>query len=186
MYSFYLYQQVYDQNGNPVPGAYVDQNGDGKIDSGDLVVRHSKDPKVTMTFGSQFRWKQWDLGFNLRASLGNYVYASALVGGSTIDGLFRNNQLNNAFDTDLYFDVNTAMSDYWVRNASFLRCDNITLGYTFDHLAQGAVNLRCFLAVQNPFVITKYAGLDPEVSSGVDGNIYPRATNWSLGLVLNF
>lgn len=186
MYSFYLYQQVYNPDGSPVPGAYVDQNGDGVIDTKDLVVRYSRDPKVTMTFGSQFRWKQWDLGFNLRASIGNYVYASALVGGSTIDGLVRNNQVNNPMKTDMYFDVNTAMSDYWVRNASFLRCDNITLGYTFNPMCHGELNLRLFLGVQNPFVITKYKGLDPEVFSGVDGNIYPRATTWSLGAVLNF
>lgn len=186
MFSYYLYQQVYDQDGNPIPGAYVDQNADGVLDSSDLVVRHSRDPKVTMTFGSQFRWKQWDLGFNLRASIGNYVYASALVGGSTIDGLFRNDQLNNVYKTDRYFEVNTAMSDYWVRNASFLRCDNITLGYTFDPMCHGELNLRLFVGVQNPFVITKYKGIDPEVFSGVDGNVYPRATTWSLGAVLNF
>ena len=189
IYSFHLLQQVYDNNGNPVPGAYVDQNGDGMIDSKDFVTRYSKDPQVTMTFGSQFRWKQWDLGFNLRASIGNYVYAAALSGGSRLDGLARNGQLSNVLNTDFYFDVNDshlAESDYWLRNASFLRCDNITLGYTFDNLMRGDLNLRLFLGVQNPFVITKYAGLDPEVFSGVDGDIYPRATTWSLGLVLNF
>ncbi len=186
MYSFNLYQQVYDQNGKPVEGAYVDQNGDGVIDTHDLVVRHSKDPKVTMTFGSNFRWKKWDLGFSLRASIGNYVYADALRGGSLLDGLYRNNQLSNVYDTDTYFNVNAPYSDYWLRNASFLRCDNITLGYTFDNLWKERLRLRLFAAVQNPFVITQYDGLDPEVFSGVDGNIYPRATTWSLGLVATF
>ena len=189
IYSFNLLQQVYDADGKPVQGAYVDQNGDGEIDSRDFVVRYSRDPKVTMTFGSQFRWKQWDLGFTLRASIGNFVYASALNGGSRLDGLARNGQLSNVLDTDFYFDVNDtnlAYSDYWLRNASFLRCDNITLGYTFNPLCNGYLNLRLFLGVQNPFVITKYKGLDPEEFSGVDGNNYPRATTWSLGVVLNF
>nr|QIM10843.1 SusC/RagA family TonB-linked outer membrane protein [uncultured Muribaculaceae bacterium] len=185
-YSFNLYQQVYDEAGRPIEGAYVDQNGDGVIDTHDLVVRYSKDPKVTMTFGSNFRYKKWDFGFNLRASIGNYVYADALRGGSLLDGLFRNNQLSNIYQTDQYFNVNQPYSDYWVRNASFLRCDNITLGYTFDNLLNDKMNLRLFAGVQNPFVITKYKGLDPEVFSGVDGNIYPRATTWSLGLVANF
>ena len=185
-YSFNLYQQVYDADGNPIEGAYVDQNGDGVIDSHDLVVRHSKDPKVTMTFGSNFRYKNWDLGFSLRASIGNYVYASALRGGTALDGLFRNNQLSNVFQSDVYFDTNQNESDYWLRNASFLRCDNITLGYNFTNLWNDFSSLRLFLGVQNPFVITKYAGLDPEVFDGVDGNIYPRATTWSLGLVLSF
>ncbi|MCH5232040.1 MAG: TonB-dependent receptor [Muribaculaceae bacterium] len=186
-YSFYLYQQVYDEQGKPIQGVYVDQNGDGAIDSNDLVVEHSKDPKVTMTFGSNFRYKRWDFGFSLRSSIGNYVYASSLRGGSTIDGIARNNQLSNAFKTDQYFTADTSPSDYWLRNASFLRCDNITLGYTLDHLGKYYnANLRVFLGVQNPFVITKYKGLDPEVFSGVDGNIYPRATTWTLGLVLGF
>ncbi len=185
-YSYNLYQQVYDAAGKPIEGAYVDQNGDGVIDSHDLVVRYSKDPKVTMTFGSNFRYKNWDLGFNLRASIGNYVYADALRGGSLLDGLFRNNQLSNIYQTDQYFNVNQPYSDYWVRNASFLRCDNITLGYTFDNLFNDLMKLRLFAGVQNPFVITKYKGLDPEVFDGVDGNIYPRATTWSLGLVATF
>lgn len=185
-YSFNLYQQVYDEAGKPIEGAYVDQNGDGVIDSHDLVVRHSKDPKVTMTFGSNFRYKKWDFGFSLRASLGNYVYASALRGGSLLDGLFRNNQLSNVYKTDVYFNVNQNESDYWLRNASFLRCDNITLGYTFDNLLNDLMRIRVFAGVQNPFVITKYKGLDPEVFDGVDGNIYPRATTWSLGLVATF
>ena len=185
-YSFNLYQQVYDEAGKPIEGAYVDQNGDGIIDSHDLVVRYSRDPKVTMTFGSQFRYKQWDFGFSLRSSIGNYVYASALRGGTALDGLFRNNQLSNVFESDVYFNTNQNESDYWLRNASYLRCDNITLGYNFKALWNDFSSLRLFLGVQNPFVITKYKGLDPEVFDGVDGNIYPRATTWSLGLVLNF
>ena len=185
-FSFNLYQHVYDAQGNPVEGAYVDQNGDGVIDTHDLVVRHSKDPNVTMTFGSNFRYKKWDLGFSLRASLGNYVYAAALRGGTSLDGVFRNNQLSNVFVNDFYFQTDQSFSDYWLRNASFLRCDNITLGYTFDNLINDKLNLRIFAGVQNPFVITKYKGLDPEVFSGVDGNIYPRTTSWSLGIVANF
>ncbi len=90
------------------------------------------------------------------------------------------------FKTDVYFNNNQDESDYWLRNASFVRCDNITLGYTFDKLLREKLRLRLFAAVQNPFVITKYAGLDPEVFNGVDNNIYPRATTWSIGLVANF
>ena len=184
--SFNLYQQVYDAAGNPIEGAYVDQNGDGVIDSHDKVVNHSKDPKVTMTLGSNFRYKNWDFGFSLRGSFGNYVYAASLRAGSALDGLYRNNALGNVFKTDVYFNNNQDESDYWLRNASFVRCDNITLGYTFDKLLREKLRLRLFAAVQNPFVITKYAGLDPEVFNGVDNNIYPRATTWSIGLVANF
>lgn len=82
--------------------------------------------------------------------------------------------------------VKGAMSDYFVRNASFLRCDNITVGYTWPSLINNALRLRLYGAVQNPFVITKYSGLDPEVFSGVDKNIYPRPITVSLGVVASF
>ena len=185
LYSYYLYQQVYDENGKPIEGAYVDQNQDGVIDGNDRVVNRSALPKVTMTLGSNFRYKNWDFGFSLRASLGNYVYASAIRGGTATDGVYRNGY-GNLFESDVYFQTNQNYSDYWVRNASYLRCDNITLGYNFDDLLQNKVRLRLFAGVQNPFVITKYKGVDPEVSSGVDGNIYPRATTWTLGLVFSY
>ena len=77
-------------------------------------------------------------------------------------------------------------SSYFVENASFIRCDNITLGYTFDKLLNGGLNLRLFGAVQNPFVITKYKGIDPEVFNGVDDNCYPRPVTCTLGLVATF
>ena len=84
------------------------------------------------------------------------------------------------------------MSDYFVRNASFLRCDNINLGYSFNHLfstnSYNGVGGRVYVLVQNPFVITKYDGLDPELThgTGVDRSIYPRPRTYMLGLSLNF
>ena len=185
LYSYYLYQQVYDQNGKPIEGAYVDQNGDGVIDGNDRVVNRSALPKVTMTFGSNFTYKNWDLGFSLRASLGNYVYASAIRGGTDVSGIYRSGY-GNIFKSDVYFQKNQNYSDYWVRNASYLRCDNITLGYNFSDLLQNKMRLRLFAGVQNPFVITKYKGVDPEVNNGVDSNIYPRSTTWTLGLVFSY
>lgn len=183
--SFYLWQQVYDESGNPVEGVYVDQNGDGAIDQADRVFRHSKDPKVTMTFGSNFRWKSWDLGFNLRASLGNYVYNNVESSNSSYSRMFTYG-LHNLVKADNYFEKDQSLSDYYLRNASFLRCDNITLGYTWDNLVQGNLRLRLFGAVQNPFVITKYNGIDPELSDGVEASPYPKATTYSLGLVATF
>ena len=183
--SFYLYQQVYDTAGKPVEGVYVDQNGDGTIDQADRVFRHSKDPKVTMTFGSQFRYKSWDLGFNLRASLGNYVYNNVEASNSSYARMFTYG-LHNLVKADNYFENDQSLSDYYLCNASFLRCDNITLGYTWDNLIQGNLRLRLFGAVQNPFVITKYNGIDPELSDGVEASPYPKATTYSLGLVATF
>lgn len=182
--SFYLFQQVYDESGAPLEGVYVDQNGDGQIDS-DKIINKSPDPKVTMTFGSQFRYKKWDLGFNIRASIGNYVYNNVLSTKAVYNDLFTYG-LNNVVENDYYFEQPRYMSDYYLRNASFVRCDNITLGYTWDNLLNDKLRLRLFGAVQNPFVITKYKGVDPEVFGGIDNSVYPRATTYSLGLVATF
>ena len=183
--SFYLYQQVYDESGAPLEGVYVDQNGDGQIDDSDKIINKSPDPKVTMTFGSQFRYKKWDLGFNIRASIGNYVYNNVLSTKAVYNDLFTYG-LNNVVENDYYFEQPRYMSDYYLRNASFVRCDNITLGYTWDNLLNDKLRLRLFGAVQNPFVITKYKGVDPEVFGGIDNSVYPRATTYSLGLVATF
>ena len=183
--TFWLYQQVYDENGTPLEGVYVDQNGDGQIDNLDRVLNHQKDPKVTMTFGSQFRYKAWDLGFSLRASIGNYLYNNVESSNGFYDRMFQYG-LHNLVEADHYFNSQQEISDYYLRNASFLRCDNITLGYTWDNLLKNNLRLRLFAGVQNPFVITKYNGVDPEVFSGVDSSPYPRSTTYSLGLVATF
>ena len=187
--SFMLYEQVYDESGAPIEGCYVDQDGNGVIDSNDLVIKHSKDPKVTMAWNNNFTWKNWDLGFQLRASIGNYVYNNALAGNVTLSETFRNG-LSNLMKTDYYFQggqtTNTYLSDYWLENAGFVRCDNITLGYTWPDLLDNKLRLRLYGAVQNPFVITKYRGLDPEVFDGIDNNVYPRPVSFTLGVIATF
>ena len=187
-YTYRVYQQVYDDNDNPVPGQYVDQNADGKIDSEDLINFHSPDPKVTISWNNSVNWKNWDFGINLRANIGNYVYNAprrTRTNLGSVDAYGLNNLLRNEF---LFpsTDTNLALSDYWVENASFIRCDNITLGYTWQNLLQDKLRLRLFGAVQNPFVITKYKGIDPEVFSGCDDNVYPRPVTFTLGLIATF
>ncbi|MBR1481152.1 MAG: SusC/RagA family TonB-linked outer membrane protein [Paludibacteraceae bacterium] len=76
------------------------------------------------------------------------------------------------------------LSDYFVENASFLRIDNITLGYTFDKTK--FVTGRVYCTVSNPCVFSNYSGLDPEVSGGIDNNIYPRSMTTVVGVSLNF
>ena len=189
-YTYMLYEQVYDQDGQPIEGCYVDQNGDGTIDDNDRVFRHSKDPKVTMSWNNTFSYKNWDFGFQLRASIGNYVYNDVASTHSTLSDTYNTSGVHNLIDTDFYFQggqtTNTYYSDYWLRNAGFVRCDNITLGYTFNNLLNDNLRLRLYGAVQNPFVITKYKGLDPEVFGGIDNNIYPRPVTFTVGLVATF
>lgn len=187
-YSYYVYEQVYDNQGNPVEGQYVDQNADGKIDDADRIVYHSPDPKWTLSWNNTFNYKNWDLGFVLRANLGNYVYNGPRYERTRpVNNLF-GYQLQNLIADDYLFTsvAPSAVSNYYVENASFLRCDNITLGYTMENVIKNALNLRFYAAVQNPFVITKYKGLDPEVNGGIDNNCYPRPVTYTLGIVATF
>ena len=187
-YSFYVYQQVYDQNGDPIEGQFVDRNGDGQITEADKYIYHSRDPKVVFTWNNTFNYKNWDFGMVLRANIGNWVYNDFEAANTSISSTSSaplSNLMSNRF---LFNDlgVRGVQSDYFVRNASFLRCDNITIGYTWPNLLNDALRLRLYGAVQNPFVITKYNGLDPEVFGGIDNNLYPRPVTVSFGIVAQF
>jgi iron complex outermembrane receptor protein len=132
--------------------------------------------------------ENWDFSFTMRASLGNYVYNNVASANGVYAGVWELNSLRNAhsslLDTD--FREQQFWSDYYVQDASFLRMDNIALGYTFQNLNEGKTNLRLYTTVQNAFVITQYEGLDPEINGGIDNNFYPRPTTFLLGLNLNF
>ena len=191
-YTFMVYEQVYDNNGDPLENTYVDQNQDGTINEADLIMYHSKDPKVTLTWNNNFSWKNWDLGISLRANFGNYVYNQLKYENSRIYNVSAAQyQLSNLLADTYLFKSSTGaellpLSSYFVENASFLRCDNITLGYTFRDLLDAKLTLRLFAAVQNPFVITKFTGIDPEEFGGVQGSPYPRPITTSLGIVATF
>lgn len=187
-FSFYVYEQVYDQNGNPLEGVFVDRNGDGEITEADKYLYHSKDPKVTLTWANTFNYKNWDFGITLRSNIGNWVFNDRLASTSfksANSALPLSNLRNNVFLFNQE-SLPQIMSDYFVQNASFLRCDNITVGYTWHNLLNDNLRLRLYGAVQNPFVITKYKGLDPEIFSGIDNGVYPNPITFSLGVVASF
>lgn len=190
--TFYLYQQVYDENGKPIQNAFVDRNNDGQITEADRYLTH-KSPmaKVYMGFSSQFSYKKWDLGFNLRANFGNYVYNGVASGNSTSNNYggkgFITNLYNGFQDTGFTL-LNTSeqmASDYFLENASFLKMDNLTLGYSFQNLFAAKLSERISASVQNVFTISKYSGLDPECGA-IDSNIWPRPRTYTIGLNLNF
>ena len=195
--SFYVYQQAYDKAGKIIPNTYVDRNGNGITDSGDRYYYYKPAADVTMGLGSKMIYKNWDFSFAMRASLGNYVYNNNLAGAINVGsgsiyslGYLANRpkdavalHLTNPLTEQFY-------SDAFVENASFLKMDNITLGYSFaDLLKSGSYNGisgRVYATVQNVFTITKYNGLDPEIANGIDNSLYPRPFTMVLGLSLNF
>ena len=184
--SFYAYQQVYGANGQPLNNVFVDKNGDGVINSSDLYVDHSPDPQEYFGINSEFRYKKWSVGFSARASLGNYAYnnVAASTGYTSATqgpgGIY--NVSSNVLQTN--FSNPEFLSDYYIQNASFFRMDNTHIGYNFGKVFKNTGELRITGTVQNVFVITKYTGLDPEITNGIDNNLYPRPRTYVLGLNL--
>ncbi|WP_073002158.1 SusC/RagA family TonB-linked outer membrane protein [Mariniphaga anaerophila] len=187
--SFFVYEQVYDADGKPIEGLYVDRNGDGAITNDDKYRYKKPAPDVFMGFSSKLYYNSWDFGFSGRVNLNNYVYNNVWSGQATYNNLYNsagylNNISNNVFETG--FENPKYFSDYYIQDASFLRLDNISLGYTFTNYLDERMKMRLYGTVQNVFVITRYEGLDPEVSEGIDNSVYPRPRTFMLGLSVNF
>jgi len=190
--SFFVYKQLYNTDGSPLDGAFADLNGDGIVNENDRYLYKNADPDAVFGFSSNMNYKNFDFSFFLRASIGNRIlnqvnatraYSDYAVNN---DGQLANipNSFNNtgfAIPTGLI-----ALSDIYVENGSFLRMDNITLGYTFPEWLEGKASLRLFTGVQNAFIITEYSGLDPEINGGLDNTIYPRQRQFLFGANLKF
>ena len=194
-HSFYVYQQVYDEAGKPIEGIYVDRNADGIINDSDRYIYKSPWAPYTAGLSSRLQYKNVDFGFSLRASFDNYNYWDKRASYNNTEKRFDSSfgYLQNTMPEAVqvgWVTYDHALSDYFVRNASFLKCDNITLGYSFTNLFKGGsyngLNGRVYASATNVFTITKYKGIDPEVFQGIDNNIYPRPFTLLLGLNLNF
>ncbi len=195
--AYRVFQQVYDKDGKPLENTFVDRNGDGIINDADRYFYYKPDADVTMGLASKFIYKNWDFGFTMRASLGNYVYNDGLAGsvnvgsGSVYSNSYLGNRLTEAVALGFTSpETNQFFSDYFVQNASFLKMDNISLGYSFQNLFKSGkyqgIGGRVYATVQNVFTITDYTGIDPEVSGGIDNNLYPRPFQFIFGVNLNF
>ncbi len=192
--SFFVFKQKYGADGKPIPDQtsdlseiYEDLNNDGKVD--DLDKRPLKKPAAELVVGitSSVSFKGFDLTFTMRGNLGNYVYNNNASNGGYFNrvdergDIFLNNLHTSALKTN--FRKPQYFSDYYVEDASFMRMDNITLGYTLPKIG-GSGNVRLYVTAQNPFVWTKYSGLNPEVSGGIDNNPYPWSRTYVFGLSL--
>ncbi len=190
--SFFVYKQLYAIDGSPIDGAFADLNGDGIVNENDRYLYKNADPDAVFGFSSNMNYKNFDFSFFLRASVGNRLLNQVNATRAYSDyAVNQDGQLANiptSFN-NTGFVVPTgiiALSDIYVENASFLRMDNITLGYTFPSWLEGKASLRLFTGIQNAFVITKYSGLDPEINGGVDNTIYPRQRQFLFGANFKF
>jgi len=166
---------------------YEDINGDGNVTQDDRVAFHNPAPKWILGHTSYATWRDLDFGFTLRANLGNYVYnnvASNQGFYSALKGATPNNLHSSVLETN--FATPQYFSDYYVEDASYLRLDNLTIGYTL-HSMRVPDGTRIFGTAQNLFTLTKYSGVDPLAGiNGIDNNIYPRSRTFTAGVTVGF
>ncbi len=176
-YTFYLFQQEYDEAGKPIEGKY----------KGGLVKDKNPMPKSFMGISSKVSYKNWYLGFNGHANFGNYVYNNVKSKDYKTKATSGNGTYSNllSYTAEQGFDNLQLYSDFFLEKASFFRMDNITLGHNFKTISD-KFDLGVNLSVQNVFVITKYSGLDPEVYLGIDNNMYSRPRSFLFGFNVNF
>ena len=186
--SFLVYQQVYDSAGAPIEGVYVDTNEDGVLTDADKRIYHNPNPEWLLGLSSYMYYGNWDLGFTMRASIGNYAYNNVASANGNQDNLYDLGTIRNAHSSllDTNFRNPQYWSDYYIQDASFLKMDNITLGYNFENIKNGDVRLRLYSTIQNVFTVTDYDGLDPEINGGIDNNFYPRPQTVLFGFNVNF
>ncbi len=199
-YTYYVYQQLYDNDGKPIQNAFVDRDGNGTINDNDRYMAVTADgkaikPAPDFFYGITFKatWKNWDFGFNGHGSVGNWLFNDAYASHSTTNANINYNYIANYSRSVLRSGFHSSnitaqsFSDMFLENASFFRMDDINLGYTFKWRSQKST-IRIALSAQNVFVLTKYSGLDPEASgeNGIDSSMWPRPRAYSLRAAINF
>ena len=187
--SFFVYKQVYDTDGNPIEGLYADLNNDGKIDNNDKYCFHKAAPDWTFGFNTQLAYKQWTLAVSAHSNVGNYVYNNIASNGDLLTDLWTNSFVSNRYSTAKEHNFSSYAqywSDIYIENASFLKIDNITLSRSFNFGQKNPMSFNVFATVQNVATFTKYGGIDPEIFSGIDNNMYPRPRTYILGVKFNF
>lgn len=193
-YAAWVFRQLYDADGNPVYNAFADLNGDNQITNDDRYFRNFR-PDFTFGFGMNLSYKKASLSTFFRGQYGGQVYNGLLLTSGYIDRARPNNtnsltnvlDFNNGAADPNFLDNagNVKFSDYYLEDASFIRCESISLGYDFGTLVGGAT-LNASLNVNNAFLITKYSGRDPENFGGIDHNFYPRPQSYTLGINIDF
>ena len=188
-YSFLVYQQVYDTNGTPIEGVYVDRNGDNIINDDDRYIKEDPFADIIMGLTNSIRYKDWDFSVTARASIGNYAYNNLASNAVFNAAASINNILNNIHSDYLStgfidFTENSLLSDHYIQEASFVKIDNISIGYNMT--TNSGCKIRFFGSLQNVATFTDYEGIDPEIYGGIDNNFYPRPQTGVFGVTFEF
>jgi iron complex outermembrane receptor protein len=188
-YSFLVYQQVYDNSGTPIEGVYVDRNNDNIINDDDRYIKEDPFADIIMGLTNSVRYKSWDFSITARASIGNYAYNNLASNAVFNAAASVNNILNNIHSDYLStgfidFTENSLLSDHYIQEASFVKIDNISIGYNLS--TKNGCKVRLFGSLQNVATFTDYQGIDPEIYGGIDNNFYPRPQTGVFGVTFEF
>ncbi|MES2430161.1 MAG: TonB-dependent receptor [Bacteroidota bacterium] len=178
----------------------VDRNNDKAIDESDKYYAGSYQPKFFYGFNAGLNWKRFDFGLDIFGTYGGKVYNAkkGIRGGGNYNveaEVARNHWIPGSGINDIprAFNGTTAVTDYYIESGSFLRINNITVGYKFNLTETNRLfrSVRLFASAQNPYIFTKYTGFTPELagdqlSAGIENNIYPIAASYMIGLNVQF
>jgi iron complex outermembrane receptor protein len=186
--SFYVFEQLYDENGNLLEGQYADRNEDGIVNEQDKYRYRNPAPFYTLGITNSLAIGDFTFSFAGRANLGQYVYNNVKTDMGYLNRLYNSqrylaNVHQSAVDLQVVDQAKLTFSDHFVTKANFFRLDHVTVAYNFQKLLGKSLNI--YATIQNPLVVTKYDGLDPEIGNGIDNNIYPRPRTYLLGLNFN-
>jgi len=190
--SFFVFEQAYGADGKPLDGVFIDRNKDGIVNEQDKYRFHKPAADIFYGFNTSVVYKNFDMAMNWRGSWGNFNYNNVDSNNGSYQNFFLRqtdllNGVTNVLETNFSSpDTKRLESDYYIQDASFVRLDNVSVGYTFDQKENSKSMVKLTLAAQNVLLFTKYKGLDPEISGGIDYNLYPRPITLTLGLNVNF
>lgn len=166
---------------------FLDEDGDGEAD---LLVIGDPNPDVTYGFNNTFRYKRFDASINIRGVIGNELYnntAAEFSYSSVFPGV---NILESALTNGISRDQQPEFSSRWLEDGSYLRLDNLSVGYNFNTENISLIkNARIYVTGKNLLLITDYSGYDPEFNTravGIDYLAYPRPTSYLLGGSITF
>jgi TonB-dependent starch-binding outer membrane protein SusC len=187
---------------NAQPGDFkiVDINADGSINEKDKYYAGSYQPKVYYGFSASINWRQFDFGVDIFGNAGNKVYNAKkglrFGGNYNVEYAVATNRWipgSGINDYPRAYNGTATVSDYFVESGSFVRINNIAVGYSFKSKKDKPVfkNLRVYANAQNPFLVSKYTGFTPELpgpatASGIELNTYPVSASYMLGVNVQF
>jgi TonB-linked SusC/RagA family outer membrane protein len=189
------------QSANPGDFKYQDTNGDGQIDDSDRVFSGSYQPVAYYGINLGVNYKRWDFSMSIYGNAGNKVYngkkAARVLGTDNVEKDVAYNRWSFANHTQSEPGANTGnqlASTYFVESGSFIRINNLTVGFSFPQSLLDKIrisNLRVFATSQNLFTYKKYSGFTSELpgdplNSGIELSAYPTTRTIAVGLNVGF